>query len=159
MKKEDKQVKKQIRKDHVWKQSFSADDIKTKAGETIKRMLTVMGMVKNIELTKFIGCHKNETAKWRKKGVPLQIVYFISAEANVTMDYLLHGTLPKYTFSPKAKTNISSLIQKSLELGGEMKLVTEQRPDGYGAIANKVTLELIEFMESPEGQSAVPTGD
>lgn len=136
------------RKDHILKRSLSPEQVKIQAVETIDRMLSVMGMRRNIELTRFIGCHRNEVAKWRRKGVPFPIVNLIGLEANVTIDFLLYGALPKFDVNNQTRKGINELIQESLELGADMMLINEQREGGYDIVADKIAIDLVKYIKT-----------
>ena len=116
-----KQIAKTWR-DHEWRQGLPAEVIKIQAIVTVKRMLAVMNMTKNVELMRYIGCHNGQSAKWQRKEVLLLIVHFINQDVNVTLDYLLYGPTTTLKLLPKHTNEITCLIVDDLDIGQQISI-------------------------------------
>jgi hypothetical protein len=139
-----------VRRDHAWKQSQPPLVVASQANATIERMLTVMGMSKKVELTRFIGCHDGDITKWRSKGVPLIIVQFISQHTNVSLDYLLYGKKPEFKATPTITSQIDRLINNGFKLGEQMRYLAQTDETGFTAMSKKITTDIVEYLNDGE---------
>jgi hypothetical protein len=138
------------RKDKEWRRSQKPEDVKIAANATLERMLAVMNMKKGVELARHIGCHGGDTTKWRKSGVPLSVVHFISHEAKVTMDYLLYGTKPEVKTTVATDEAISGIIIKAFKAGVEMHYLAQTNEKGFDNMAEKITIDIIRYLDKTD---------
>lgn len=108
----------------------------------VERMARAYG-IKKSALPEFLGCTKGLVNNWTYYGrIPFDYLQACSVATGVSMDWLLHGTVPKQALAESDLMALQEMLLQVLKDGLDYGMIVENYPGALKQMSGKFSKDL-----------------